>query len=290
MPDPRERFRATRSTDAGIEAPVTSTVREHWPEYLIEAAALGCFMISACLFGALLEHPDSVVRRALPSAWARRMLMGIAMGLTAIAIIYSPWGKRSGAHMNPAVTLTFLRLGKVAPIDGLFYWASQVVGGLAGVLLARAALGDVLSHPAVHYVATLPGAHGLAAAFAAEVAITFGLMSVVLVTTHSRRLASSTGLFCGALVALYVTFEAPISGMSMNPARTLASAVPAGELGVLWLYVTAPPLGMLLAAETYAWRRGTGAVECAKLHHRNDERCIFCGKEKTRWKRLGNTT
>jgi aquaporin Z len=164
MPDPRERFRATRSTDAGIEAPVTSTVREHWPEYLIEAAALGCFMISACLFGALLEHPDSVVRRALPSAWARRMLMGIAMGLTAIAIIYSPWGKRSGAHMNPAVTLTFLRLGKVAPIDGLFYGASQVVGGLAGVLLARAALGDVLSHPAVHYVATLPGAHGLAAA------------------------------------------------------------------------------------------------------------------------------
>lgn len=89
-----------------------ASLRNHWPEYLIEASTLGLFMISACTFCLLLEHPDSLLRQQLEAPLARRVLMGVAMGLTAIAIIYSPWGKRSGAHMNPAVTLTFLRLGK----------------------------------------------------------------------------------------------------------------------------------------------------------------------------------
>ncbi len=261
---------------------MTSAIREHWPEYLIEAAGLGFFMISACTFGALLEHPASSVRQALPDPFVRRMLMGIAMGATAIAIVYSPWGKRSGAHVNPAMTLTFFRLGKVAPIDAGFYVGAQFVGASAGVLVSAAALRGALAEPAVRYVATSPGADGIAAAFAAEIAMTFVLMTVVLIATNSRRLGPSTGLFCGALVALYITFEAPISGMSMNPARSLASAIPAGELGVVWIYFVAPPLGMLLAAEAYVRRRGAAAIDCAKLHHQNDERCIFCMKEKSR--------
>ena len=260
---------------------MTSAIREHWPEYLIEAAGLGLFMISACTFGALLEHPASSVRQALPDPFVRRMLMGIAMGATAIAIVYSPWGKRSGAHVNPAVTLTFFRLGKVTPVDAGFYVGAQFVGASAGVLVSAAVLRGALAEPSVRYVATSPGADGVVAAFAAEIAMTFVLMTVVLIATNSRRLAPSTGLFCGALVALYITFEAPISGMSMNPARSLASAIPAGELGVVWIYFVAPPLGMLLAAEAYIRRRGAGAIDCAKLHHQNDERCIFCLKEKS---------
>jgi aquaporin Z len=87
-------------------------------EYLCEALGLGLFMVSACLATALFELPESPARRAFPSATARRALIGAAMGLTAIALIYSPWGKRSGAHMNPAVTVTFWRLGRVAPLGG----------------------------------------------------------------------------------------------------------------------------------------------------------------------------
>jgi len=111
-------------------------LRRHWPEYLLEAAGLGLFMIAACLFGALLEHPGSPVRQALPDGAVRRLLMGLAMGGTAAILIYSPWGQRSGAHLNPSVTLTFLRLGKVTPEDAVFYAIAQALGGVLGVVLS----------------------------------------------------------------------------------------------------------------------------------------------------------
>src|SRR5438067_13786198 len=145
-----------------------NALKQHWPEYLMEAAALGVFMISACLFGILLEHPDSPVRRLIADPFLRRFLAGLAMGLTAITIIYSPWGKQSGAHMNPSVTLTFFRLGKVAPWDAAFYVIAQFAGGVAGVALVAAAAGKLLAHPSVNYVATLPGSSGPAAAFVGE--------------------------------------------------------------------------------------------------------------------------
>src|ERR1700756_3322186 len=97
------------------------SLRAHWPEYLIEASLLGLFMISACLFGVLYEFPLSPARKAIDSQLLRRLLMGISMGLTATALISSPLGKRSGAHYNPSVTLTFWRLGKIRSWDALFY-------------------------------------------------------------------------------------------------------------------------------------------------------------------------
>jgi aquaporin Z len=200
------------------------------------------------------------------------------MGLTAIGIIYSPWGKQSGAHINPSTTLTFLRLGKVAKWDAIFYVISQFIGGLIGALIASAALSTWVSHPAVHYLVTIPGAAGIAAAFVAEVAITFVLMTVILHISNNSRLHKLTGLCAGALVAIYITLEAPVSGMSMNPARTFASAVPAHHWTALWIYFTAPLGGMLLAAEAYVRTRGKESVACAKLHHQNPTRCIFCGK------------
>jgi aquaporin Z len=78
------------------------------------------------------------------------------------------------------------------------------------------------------------------------------------------------------LIATYITIEAPFSGMSMNPARTLGSALPAGVWTALWVYFTAPPLGMLLAAEVYQRTRGAHRIDCAKYHHQNNKRCIFC--------------
>src|ERR1043166_3203452 len=127
------------------------------PDSAMEAAGLGIFMVSPSVFTILLYHPGSPAIQALPEEFPRRILMGMAMGLTAIGIIYSPWGKQSGAHLNPAVTLTFFRLGKVAPWDAVFYIIAQFVGGVAGVALVAALAGHLLAHPSVNYVATLPG-------------------------------------------------------------------------------------------------------------------------------------
>ncbi len=253
-----------------------AALSSHWPEYLMEAAALGLFMISATALTVLLEHPGSPIHAALPEPLGRRALMGLAMGLTAIGLIYSPWGKRSGAHMNPAVTLAFLRLGKVAPWDALFYGLFQFAGGILGVLLARAALGAAIADPAVNYAATIPGPGGAAPAFLGEALISFLLMLIILIVSGSR-LARFTGLCAGFLVATYITLEAPISGMSMNPARTLASALPAMTWSGLWIYFAAPPLGMLAAAQSYLGARGARAVACAKLRHDKRYHCIFCG-------------
>ncbi len=250
-------------------------LRLHWPEYLMEAAALGTFMISACAFGALLWHPASPAIGLVADGAGRRALMGLAMGATAVGLIYSPWGQQSGAHMNPSVTLTFLRLGKVKPWDAFFYVLAQFAGGLLGVLVARAALGEILTHPSVNYVVTVPGSGGAGVAFVAEVSIAFVMMMTILVVSNGP-LARSTGLFAGALVATYITFEAPLSGMSLNPARTLGSALPSMTWTALWVYFIAPPLGMLLAAEGYTTVRSARAVHCAKLHHQNQKRCIFC--------------
>lgn len=257
-------------------------LRRHWPEYLMEAAGLGFFMISAAAFGTLLEYPGSPAHQAIANPLLRRSLMGVAMGLTAVAIIYSPWGKQSGAHINPSITLTFFRLGKIEPWDALFYVAAQFAGGLAGILLVGVVVGSPIAAPSVRYAVTVPGARGSGVAFLAELVISFVLMFVVLVATNARHLARLTGLFAGALLALYISVEAPLSGMSINPARTFASALPAQLWTALWVYFTAPPLGMLLAAELYLRLKETREVYCAKLHHQNDKRCIFrCGYRTT---------
>jgi aquaporin Z len=268
---------------SSIQGTMLETLKQHWPEYLIEGVCLGLFMISAFTFGAILEHPASPVHQALPHPLLRRFFMGIAMGGTAIAIIYSPWGKRSGAHINPCTTITFFRLRKIAKHDMLFYLASQFGGALIGATIATTILVSSVSHPAVNYVVTAPGSSGIWTAFFAEIAITFILMTVILHVSNHRRLHRLTGLCAGLLVAVYITVEAPISGMSMNPARSLASAVPARHFIDLWIYFTAPIIGMLSAAELYLRTKGAAAIGCAKLHHQNRERCIFCGKpeEKT---------
>lgn len=250
-------------------------VGAHWPEYAMEAAGLGLFMVSACAVGTLVGHPRSPVVEALPSEVLRRLAAGIAMGLTAIALISSPWGQRSGAHLNPATTLTFWRLGKVAGVDAAGYAVAQALGGLVGVLVSAAVLGGLLADPGVRYVATIPGPRGVGWAFAAELLISLLLMTVVLRVSNAPRFARLTPLVVGGLVAAYITVEAPLSGMSMNPARSLASAVPAGEWTGFWIYLVAPPLGMLAAAEAHARTRGLAAVFCAKLHHANARRCIF---------------
>jgi len=254
-----------------------SALGTHWPEYLMEAAGLGIFMVSAGGFGIVLFHPASPVALAIADPLPRRFLMGCAMGLTAVGLIYSPWGRQSGAHFNPAVTLTFVRLGKIAMPDAFFYVAAQLVGGVCGIVTIALVSHGLVADPAVNYVVTVPGAAGAPIAFVAELAISLALMSVELAVSNAPRLARYTGLCAGILVAAYITFEAPISGMSMNPARSFASALLADRWTAFWIYVAAPLIGMLLAAELRL-RLSPRPVRCAKLHHDNPRRCIFrCG-------------
>ena len=280
-----ERLAGPAWGEAGLDRPplggAVTALRRHWPEYLMEASGLGLFMVSAGLFATLLWYPGSPLAQAVPDGALRRALMGLLMGLTAILIIYSPWGRQSGAHINPAVTLTFWRLGKVRTWDAVFYVLAQFIGGALGVSLVLALLGAAFALPPVSYVATVPGPGGALVALVAEAAISCVLMLVILLTTNTPRLMRLTGVFAGCLVALYITLEAPLSAMSMNPARTLASALPGSLWDGLWIYFAGPTAGMLLAVEAYRLLRRTPDVVCAKLNHHTHRRCIFrCGYAK----------
>lgn len=255
------------------------TLREHWPEYLMEAWGLGAFMVSAGIVVVVLESPGSPLHELIRDGDLRRNITGVAMGLTAIGIIYSPWGKQSGAHINPAVTLSFLRLGKIAGWDAFFYMIFQFIGGTLGVMLAALVLGNEFTQPPVNWVATIPGSDGIRTAFVAETGISFGLMLTLLFFMNSPLLERYTGLAAGILIILFVTFEAPYSGFSINPARSVASALPSGIWTAMWIYFTAPVLGMLAAVETYRLLKFSRERMCAKLIHVPERRCIHCGYE-----------
>src|SRR5260221_1473302 len=152
------------------------TVADHWPEFASEAACLALFMVSATVFTTLLRNPLSQIAGWPAGPLVRRIRMGIAMGLTLVAIVYSPLGRRSGAHMNPALTLTFLRLGKMAPLDAAGYVVAQFAGGAAGIVLATALLARLPPDPSVKFVATVPGPYGAPPAVAAETASSFGMI------------------------------------------------------------------------------------------------------------------
>ena len=242
---------------------------------------LGCFYGFGVLFGAFLFNPNSPFH--FQNFFLLNVLMGLAMGLTAVGIILSPWGKRSGAHINPSVTLTFFRLGKVKFWDAAFYILFQFIGGTLGVLLSWFVLGSWLEDSAVNFVVTIPGKEGLGVAFIAEFIISFLLMTMVLVTTNSEKWMKFTAFLAGFLVATFIIFEAKFSGMSMNPARSFGSSIVANVWTDWWIYFVSPVLAMLLAAEIYTRLNGRNAVKCAKYHHHNKQRCIFCGKPDERF-------
>ena len=212
-----------------------ASLRLHWPEYLMEAGEMSLYLFSICSFATLLQHPASPVRHFVLSAIARRALMGLAVGATVTAIILSPWGKQSGGHINPAMTFAFYRLGKILPWDALLYGVAQFSGATSGVALAIFLLRGAPGDGAVRYAMTAPGVYGAAVAFAAELAISFILMTTVLLVTNHERLARYAPYFVGSLYAMNITFETPLSGMSMNPARTFGPAVYGGYWHTLWI-------------------------------------------------------
>jgi aquaporin Z len=248
-----------------VEAPLSS-LRHKWPLYVYEAIELALFMVSACAFTVFLFDPSWPAFHLFPNAIVRRAFMGIAMGITAVLIIHSPMGRRSGAHFNPAMTLSYFYLGKIGLWDAVFYILFQFIGGVFGVAVAATVFGSTLSEPAVNYVVTVPGRYGTTAAFFAELLMSSVLMTIVLLLSNRVRLAVYVSYSVGILIALYTFFFAAVSGVSINPARTTGSAFFADVWTAGWLYFVAPLLGMFTAAEIYARVNGGNSVLCAKLH------------------------
>ena len=183
--------------------------------------------------------------------------------------------------MNPAMTLCFLRLGKLAPIDAIGCAIAQFIGGASGVAVSAALFPAWLRHPAVNYVLTEPGVRGPWVAWLGELGIAFVLISVVMTVNRRPRLAPFAGVFAAALVASFIAFEAPLSGMSLNPARSFASATVAGSFHDFWIYATAPVAGMLLGVELQRRVGARHARPCGKLNHSETIACFVrctCGE------------
>lgn len=220
-------------------------------KYFDEALGLGLFMFSAGFFDALIDYPGLPIRQHISSALLRRFLIGLSMGLTALYIFTSRFGKQSGAYINPAVTLVRYRLGQINKTDSVFYTLFQFIGGSLGMRLVSVLFPRWMKDPAINYIITVPGKAGVAMAFLMEFLISLVLILVVLLMGDKKRIEKYTSFVVSALITLYITFEAPFSGMSMNPARTFASAVVANQWPSFWLYCLAPPVGMWIGASVY---------------------------------------
>jgi aquaporin Z len=225
--------------------------RKNWKHYLQEALGLAIFMASACFFGAMLFSEKSAWHYIVPNDMARNILMGALMGATALFIFYSPYTAPSGAQINPAATLTFLRLGKMCRYDAVFFIIFQLIGGTMAVYMMQGMLGSVLIDPPVNSVVTTPGKQGIWGALITEFLIAFITMSMVLFTSNNNKLKRYTRVFAGCLVCTWVIVAGPVSGFGMNPARSFASAFPSGIWTAFWIYAIVPIAGMLTAAEFF---------------------------------------
>lgn len=225
--------------------------KNNWKHYLQEALGLSIFMISACFFSAMIFAEKSSWHHFFLNDTERNIVTGILMGATALFIFYSPFTAPSGSHINPSVTITFWRLGKMCHWDALFYVLFQLAGGTLAVYMMQLLMGSLLIDPPVNSVITIPGKAGTWYAAITELLIAFTTMSMVLFTSHHGRLKKYTRVFAACLVCLWVIMAGPVSGFGMNPARSFASALPAGIWTAFWIYLFIPFTGMLLAAETF---------------------------------------
>jgi len=175
--------------------------------------------------------------------------VAITFGLVIMAMIYAV-GHISGAHLNPAVSLAFA-LNRHFPWTKLLgYWAAQLVGAFAAAALLRASLGNI-----AHVGATLPSGSERQS-FLWELVLTFFLMFVIMaVATDTRAVGEAAAIAIGATVGLDAMFGGPISGASMNPARSIGPAFVSGDLHALWVYITAPLVGAALGAAIYRFLR-----------------------------------
>nr|WP_255550835.1 aquaporin [Granulicella sp. dw_53] len=265
--------RCVSVTTLPFSATPAEALATHWKEYLMEAVELCVLMVSICLSGTLIY--SDVLPLSTLSDLGKALLMGTAVGGTTVLIIRSPFGRRTGAHFNPALTLTYFFLGRIHPLDTIFYILSQFVGAMVGVFTAHEVLGVHLSAPPVSYVITIPGRYGNAVAFLAEFILSGVLMWLILFTTNRVHLINSTPFFVALITVFYYGFCSSLSGFSVNPARSFSSAFFASAWEGIWIYFLAPSSGMLTAALIYVRVKGKRQIYCAKVLHDMSSPCPF---------------
>jgi aquaporin Z len=222
--------------------------RCHWRSWGAEAAGTGLMLLVILLAAAVTVHAGA----------ARFLLLGAIVAPCVALIAVSPLGKLSGAHINPAVTLGFWSLGRLAPRDVAGYVSAQLAGGFAGALAGRAllpahttqAIGGAVTHPSV----------SAGAALALEAGMTATLLALVFAFVSSERRARWTPLAIVPLLTAIIWLGSPLTGASLNPARSEGPALAFGDASDLWIYFAAPCAAALVVG--VLWRRVSIAVRC----------------------------
>jgi len=222
----------------------------HWAEWGSEFVGTGILLLGG-LSGLFLDFaPGSPVAAVLPGESVRLLITGLILGATGLLVTVSPLGRRSGAHLNPSVSLAFWRRGHMHPHDLIGYVTAQTGGAIAGTLAARWCWGARAD--ALDLGATRPG-QGISTTAAAgiEAILTFVLISGILLAVSSARTTRWTPLVAWGLVALLVWQGGDLTGASLNPARSLAPALLAPLTAGLWAYIVGPLTGSLAAVAAY---------------------------------------
>jgi aquaporin Z len=234
------------------------------------------FLLFAGLSAVVFDFgAGSPLAAVLPDKSARLLITGLLFAGSGSLVAISPLGRLSGGHINPAVTLAFWIQGKMHRFDLAGYILGQFLGAITGtLLLALVWRGRAAS---VHYGMTIPGAgYPLWVIFLVEVGLTSLLVFSIFFFVSSHRLMRWTPLMVWILVALMVWLEAPISGTSLNPARSFGPALVSGVWHSLWLYLVAPPLGAVLAVGAFRLVTASGRdVLTGKLFHAPHYRSVF---------------
>ncbi|MGI4750798.1 MAG: MIP/aquaporin family protein [Janthinobacterium lividum] len=236
-------------------------IKNNYLFYVMEALALAGFVLIAAFTTIFLEHPDSPLAHtqlAVHPLW-RSIILGVVMGIYITAMV-TAIGKLSGANANPIITWAFFRIKKISFANLCAYLTAQFLGAIVAVLLLNLTLGKLFQHPLISYSLTKPKpGHSLGASFIAEFIISFIFVITTLFVLSSKKLEKYNALIAGILIALFLIIELPYSGMSMNPARSFASALVAWKWKELWIYFVSPIIAMLLATELFLlWQRSLG--------------------------------
>ena len=239
-----------------------------WQVFLSELVGTALLVLVGLSLVILMFGDGSPVASALPSEGWRRLITGFLFGTTGALIALSPVGKRSGAHINPVVTMAFRLMGKLDLRTAVGYVVAQLAGAVLGSLplLVWGAMGR-----SVAFGATLPGAgYGTGTVLLGEVTTTFSMVTGLCLFLGFHRIRPFTPAMFPFLYAVMVYAESPVSGTSTNPARSLGPAIVSGQWDGWWIYWVGPIVGSVaacLACSALAKR-----ITVAKLYHFDSDR------------------